>query len=125
MHRVPLPACWLAWKRVSPPICSDDDVKLQLVDRVCPGVDLGSPADPCKTCGTCHGTAMRGASQRRARQAALVVTRYSAGCSLISLTFCVLIFGGLDETLELDVDVDLDAQQQSHFEQHQLELTNT
>lgn len=53
----------LAWKRVSPPICSDDDVKLQLVDRVCPGVDLGSPADSCKTFGRCNWSDMCEASQ--------------------------------------------------------------
>lgn len=42
-----------------------------------------------------------------------------------SLTFSLLIFRRFQKTLELDIDVDLDAQQESHFEQHQLELTNT
>lgn len=42
-----------------------------------------------------------------------------------SLTFSLLIFWGFNKTLELDIDVDLDAQEESHFEQHQLELTNT
>lgn len=64
-------ACSLAWKRVSPSICSNDDVKLQLVDRVCPGVDLGSPTDSCKIFGTCKWTDMREPSQPRAWQAAL------------------------------------------------------
>lgn len=44
---------------------------------------------------------------------------------LDSLTFSFLITGGLNETLELYVDMDLNAQEESHFEQHQLELTNT
>ncbi len=35
-----------------------------------------------------------------------------------SLTFSLLIFWGLNKTLELDVDVDLNAQQERHFEQH-------
>lgn len=46
----------------------------------------------------------------------------ACGCSL---TFGLLVFWGFDKTLELDIDVDLDAQEESHFEQHQLELTNT
>lgn len=41
------------------------------------------------------------------------------------LTFRFLIFRGLDKTLELYVDMDLDAQQESHFEQHELKLTDT
>lgn len=45
--------------------------------------------------------------------------------STCSLTFSLLILWGFNKTLELDIDVDLDAQQESHFEQHQLELTNT
>lgn len=64
-------ACPLAWKRVSPSICSNDDVKLQLVDRVCPGVDLGSPTDSCEIFSTCNRTDMREASPLRAWQAAL------------------------------------------------------
>lgn len=52
----------------------------------------------------------------------LVALSAFPGCSL---TFSLLIFWGIDKSLELDVDVDLDAQQESHFEQHQLELTNT
>lgn len=64
-------ACSLAWERVSPSICSNDDVKLQLVDRVRPGVDLGSPTNSCKTFGTCNLTDMREASQLRAWQPAL------------------------------------------------------
>lgn len=47
------------------------------------------------------------------------------GASRCTLTFSLLIFWGFNKTLELDIDMDLDAQQESHFEQHQLELTNT
>lgn len=61
----------LAWKRVSPSVRSDDDVKLQLVDRVCPGVDLGSPTNPCKISGARIETDVLGASRPRAWQAAL------------------------------------------------------
>lgn len=42
-----------------------------------------------------------------------------------ALTFRLLIFRRLDETLKLHVDVDLDAEQKSHLEQHQLELADT
>ena len=41
------------------------------------------------------------------------------------LTFALLVLGGLNQALELHIDVDLDAHQQSHLEQHELELTDT
>lgn len=63
---------------------------------------------------------MREASQLRALS--LIVPSAFPRCSL---TFSLLLFGGFDKTLELDIDMDLDAQQEGHFEQHQLELTNT
>lgn len=59
-------ACSLAWKRVSPSICSNDDIKLQLVDRVCPGVDLSSPTNFCKMFGVCHQSEMHEESQQTA-----------------------------------------------------------
>lgn len=56
----------LAWERVSPSICSNDDIKLQLIDRVCPGVDPSSPTNFCKMFGVCNQTEMHEKSQQTA-----------------------------------------------------------
>lgn len=41
------------------------------------------------------------------------------------LTLIFLVFWWLDEAFELHIDMDFDTQEQSHFQQHQLQLTNT
>lgn len=56
----------LAWERVSPSICSNDDIKLQLIDRVCPGVDFSSPTNFCKMFSVCNQTEMHEESQQTA-----------------------------------------------------------
>lgn len=75
----------------------------------------------------CNETEMHQQSQLRASDRSLshethvqfpFIFHQLVSQQFVSLTFSLLIFRGLDETLELYVDVNLNAQQERHFKQH-------
>lgn len=91
-HRGPI-----TWQCVPSSICSNDDIELQLIDRMRLGLHLHSPAYLCK------GTQ---------------VMRNTPFCSVRmfqpvggALTLCALVLRWLHQVFKLHIDVDLDPQQ--------------